>query len=511
MAAARSFIPGLVWGLVILGIGLVLGRVFCGYICPMGTTLDLSDRIVRDKRTSRQNSFEEMGRFRNLKYLILIGLAASALMGLSWHFFFSPLSIITRFYALVLYPVFALFTSILVSTFRPLLAALGFDGLSFVQIKTPYFSTNLFVAVMVATILFLGVLQPRFWCRNLCPAGAILALCSRRPLFRRSVSEACTGCGRCLRACPTSAISNDFVTTAHSECIMCLQCQEVCPEGAVSFRAGKGGVFPSREVDVSRRKFIAAGVTGVAFSAVTMTNLHHLHGGLDPRALIPSTLIRPPGALPEPMFQNRCIRCGECVKGCLTNTLQLVWWEAGLSGLWTPKVTARLAGCEQNCNLCGQVCPTGAIRPLSPDEKQYAKIGTARIIASRCIAWEQNKRCLICDEICPYNAISSQFAAGRTVTVPVVDENKCNGCGYCENKCPVAGESAILVEPLGELRLASGSYKEKAEELGLIFHAKGGVEDHFILNEPGAEGSAGKSEEKGRSGESGLPPGFIVD
>lgn len=511
MAVARSFIPGLAWGLAVLGVGLVLGRVFCGYICPMGTTIDLADRILRDKRTSKRNSFEEMDRFRSLKYLILAGLAGSALLGLGWHFFFSPLSIITRFYALVLYPVFTLFTSVLVTVFGPLLSALGFDGLSFVQVKVPYFSTNLFMAAMVAAILLLGMVQPRFWCRNLCPAGAILGLCSRRPLFRRSVSEACTGCGRCLRACPTSAISSDYVTTAHSECIMCLKCQEVCPEKAVSFNPGKAGSYPSREIDVSRRKFIAAGVTGAALSAVSMTNLHHLHGGLDPRALRSSTLIRPPGALPEPMFQDRCIRCGECVKGCLTNTLQLVWLEAGISGLWTPKIAARLAGCEQNCNLCGQVCPTGAIRPLGPDEKQYAKIGTARIVASRCIAWEQNKRCLICDEICPYNAISSQFVAGHTVTVPVVDENKCNGCGYCENKCPVEGESAVVVEPLGELRLASGSYKDKARELGLVFHAREGVEDHFILNEPGAEGISGKSEEKQSSGGDALPPGFTVE
>jgi MauM/NapG family ferredoxin protein len=247
---------------------------------------------------------------------------------------------------------------------------------------------------------------------------------------------------------------------------------------------------------------------------VTMTHLRHLHGGEAPRALRASTLIRPPGALPEPMFQARCVRCGECVKGCLTNTLQLVWLEAGISGLWTPRITARLAGCEQNCNLCGHICPTGAIRPLSMEDKPFAKVGTARIIPSRCIAWEQNKRCLICDEICPYNAISSQFVPGHTVTVPVIDENRCNGCGYCENKCPVIGESAVVVEPLGELRLASGSYTEKAKELGLVFHAKQGVvEDQFILNAPERQGRGPEKpfpQEASKEGPE-LPPGFIID
>jgi MauM/NapG family ferredoxin protein len=250
----------------------------------------------------------------------------------------------------------------------------------------------------------------------------------------------------------------------------------------------------------------------MAAAAIAMTNLKHLHGGEVPRGLRSSRLVRPPGALPERDFQARCVRCGECVKGCLTNTLQLVWFEAGITGLWTPKITARLAGCEQGCNLCGHLCPTGAIRPLNLEEKIFAKIGTARIIKTRCIAWEQDRRCLICDEICPYNAISSQFVAGHPVTVPVIDENKCNGCGYCEDKCPVSGESAVVVEPLGELRMASGSYKEKARELGLVFHAKTSVEDHFILNAPKRyEQSVEKTPlDQVKEPASALPPGFDI-
>jgi ferredoxin len=198
------------------------------------------------------------------------------------------------------------------------------------------------------------------------------------------------------------------------------------------------------------------------------------------------------------------------MKGCLTNTLQPVWFSAGIAGMWSPRITARLAGCEQNCNVCGHLCPTGAIRPLDLEEKICAKVGTARIIKTRCIAWEKGQKCLICDEICPYNAISSQFAPGHAITLPVVDENKCNGCGYCETKCPVIGESAILVEPTGELRLESGSYRAKARELGLVFHAKAGVEDHFILDGPPQE-REDAPDVNSPTPKSGLPPGFILD
>jgi MauM/NapG family ferredoxin protein len=292
-----------------------------------------------------------------------------------------------------------------------------------------------------------------------------------------------------------NAIGEDYNVTDHSECITCLKCQEICPENAVSFRIRGYAPVSIPPINLGRRRVLGAGFAGAAAAALTMTGLNDLHNGENPSTLRSSQLIRPPGALPEEDFQARCVRCGECVKACLTNTLQPVWFEAGVSGLWSPKVRARLAGCEQACNICGHVCPTGAIRPLSLEEKKFAKVGTARIIKSRCIAWEQNKQCLICDEICPYNAISSQFVSGYPITLPFIDEDKCNGCGYCENKCPVIGESAIVIEPLGELRMSSGSYKERARELGLVFHAKGKVEDHFILNAPPAQ--------KGD-----LPPGF---
>ena len=511
MAVAREFIPKAAWAILFLGLALLLGRVFCGYVCPMGATVDFWDWVIGKRRKSKgENSFEGAGRFRSLKYLFLIALAGSALAGISWIFLFSPLSLMTRFYSFVVYPMGVMIANLFLDLLRPVFPHVGLDSLSYVRYSVPLFNTNLFVASLILGLLLLGMIRPRFWCRNLCPAGALFAIVSLKPLFRRRVSEKCTSCGRCVRSCPMGAIAGDFVRTAHSECITCLTCEDVCPEKAIAFKAGVKVPRLSPELNLERRRVLGAGASGLAAAALTMTSLDHLHGGETPRALRSAGLIRPPGALPETEFQARCVRCGECIKGCLTNTLQPVWFEAGVSGLWTPKITARLAGCEQGCNLCGQVCPTAAIRSLSLEEKAFAKVGTARIDKTRCIAWEQDKKCLICDEICPYNAIVSRFMTGHPVTVPVIDEDKCNGCGYCECKCPVTGESAIIVEPLGELRLASGSYKEKARELGLVFHAKDRVEDHTILNGDPQEGKslppgpAPKDEKK-------LPAGFIAN
>jgi len=157
----------------------------------------------------------------------------------------------------------------------------------------------------------------------------------------------------------------------------------------------------------------------------------------------------------------------------------------------------RLAPCDQNCNVCGKVCPTQAIRSLSLDEKTHAKVGTAILRKEMCLVWAQNKICLICDEICPYNAIVFRPVEGYRR--PVVIASKCNGCGFCEQRCPVKGESAIVVVPDGEIRLKEGSYVKEAKRLQLEFKPDPG-DDKYILEESGFE-----VEEKKKSEERMIP------
>ncbi len=143
-----------------------------------------------------------------------------------------------------------------------------------------------------------------------------------------------------------------------------------------------------------------------------------------------------------------------------TNGLQPTLFQKGIRGLFTPQFVFRIGGCERNCNGCGQICPTGAIRNLSLEEKSYVKIGTAVIHREMCLAWEQDKLCLICDEACPFNAIDSKMVdvMGVKLLRPFVNEELCTGCGICESRCPITGPSAIEVLPIGEERLLTGSY-----------------------------------------------------
>jgi len=162
-------------------------------------------------------------------------------------------------------------------------------------------------------------------------------------------------------------------------------------------------------------------------------------------------LIRPPGVSGEKEFLNKCIRCGNCMRACPTNGLQPVIFESGFSGIWTPHLVPEIGYCEYNCNLCGKVCPTGAIPKLSLADKKEKKLGLACINKDICIPWSQNKECIVCEEHCPVpeKAIKAyeENIFGKNIKKPYVDSSLCVGCGICQNKCPTRPIRAVRVSP----------------------------------------------------------------
>ena len=496
MIASRDFISTLLPGIVLLILTIFAGRFFCSMVCPLGTCIDMTDNAIRGCGSRGAKNAHMPSGYRILKYMVLAFVLAGALVKVSMAAYAAPIPIVTRFFAMLIYPVLTLLVDAGLSVFRPIAQVAGITSLAYADLVNPVFGLKWLILAIPAGIFALSVWTPRFWCRHLCPAGAVLALLSWRPgLFRRRVTDACTSCGLCIKACPMDAINEDPHSTDFSECIACRGCSDVCPEGAVHF-ASPGGALPQRAIRFSthRRALMAAALAGLISALMVRTGLKGSACEGGPGRVMDPELLRPPGSLPECSFLERCVGCGECMKTCPTNTLQPAVLSAGLAGIFTPVLVPRRGPCDTACNACGHVCPTGAIRPLSPAEKRYAKIGTAAIMRQRCIAWEHGKACLICDEVCPYGAISLQRAEGLTVAVPYVDENRCNGCGFCEYYCPVQARSAIVVEPMDALRLQEGSYREKSRQLGLSIETK----------QQGANGREGHPEMQ----EGDLPPGF---
>lgn len=486
------------WSLVLVALTVLVGRFFCGWICPMGTALDLGQRVLPPKTRQNQPSHR---RLEGLKYYLLCFILAGSLLGVTAGLAFDPLVLLTRTLTLSFFPPTIWLANRLLQLTRPLASHLGLLGLTQKVYPQPVMTMGLVSLVLFAGIVALGRIEKRAWCRYLCPLGALLSLGSVLGRVRRQVTDACNDCARCARNCPMGAIHGDFRTTTTRECILCQQCAAICPQGAIRFGAGAPRAQIDRSWGTSRRAFMyaAAGSVGVAAMAQAA-----------PGKLRSARLIRPPGSIPEGDFVNRCVRCGACMKACPTGGLQPTFLQAGLEGLWTAYLVPRLGACEAYCNQCGQVCPTAAIRNLTLEEKQYATMGTAVISRGKCLAWEQLKLCLVCDEVCPYGAIDFRMVTDATGTLerPFVNEEKCTGCGLCEHHCPVDGRAAICVERFGEERKASGSYITPAKRR---LRALQDDRDTDYFREHLEDSAGPNSPQDAEGGDRGLPPGFLED
>ncbi len=451
LLASRTLLAGASLALITLIATLVFGRAWCGWVCPLGTTLDLvSLQRVGGKRQPPSEGW------RRIKYVLLIAILTAALFGNLTLLALDPLTLLFRSFTTAVLPAI---DQIVLTGEQALFqvpgmgeAVTALDGWlrpAFLPPAPLYFQGALIFAGMFAAVIGLNYFAPRFWCRYLCPLGGMLGLVSRPALFRRQVTGACKGCTLCTGLCPTGTIDPDRnYASDPAECTMCMECLAPCPRGLIRFSPGlspAGG----QSYDPNRRQaLITIGMTAVTLGLLRSDRLAKRE---------PPFLIRPPGVREvneDVLSLSKCLRCAECIRTCPTNAIQPAAFEAGLQGFGTPLIVPRLGYCDFSCNACGQICPVEAIPPLSLEEKQQQVIGKAYIDESRCIPWSDHQECIVCEEMCPLaeKAIqleeSEVWAANLTmvkVKLPHVLRELCIGCGICEYKCPLNGEAAIRV------------------------------------------------------------------
>ncbi|MFA5183222.1 MAG: 4Fe-4S binding protein [Syntrophales bacterium] len=463
--ASRTFYGVFILALTVIIATIILGRVFCGWICPLGTLHHLAGNLKK-KTAPNKNT----GLYRT-KYLLLIFILVLAFLGIQLTGILDPLALLIRSLSLSLYPMFSYaLRSFFDGVFAyniPLITGGSEFIYSFLKravlpFNQPSFLQGISIGLIFFLILALNLREKRFWCKYLCPLGALLGILSRYALLKRSVSEDCDGCGACLRNCqggacllgsPGGAVMDKAKAWKNAECLMCLNCDDPCPKNAVSF--GFSRKPASAALDLGKRRIFSSVLAGVAAAPLLRISPLAKIGASEP------TLIRPPGALGEEMFLKRCVKCGECMKVCITGGLQPTFLEAGLEGIWSPVLVPRIGYCEYRCTLCGQVCPTGAIRKLNLEEKAATKIGLAMIDKGRCLPFAHTMSCIVCEEVCPtspkaiwFEEVRLRDRQGRETILkqPHVDLSLCVGCGICETKCPVLGRPAITVTNLGESR-----------------------------------------------------------
>jgi polyferredoxin len=453
---ANLVVLAAVAALMILAI--VLGRVFCGWICPLGSLIEALDFILSPLR--RRNPIA-LRRFPKRKLLVR-----------------HPVSVLLLGAVLV-----TVFTQVPVLQFlHPNIWIIRIVSLTTVGL------------IFLALLLLFSLFARRLWCTYLCPLGALYGLLARIPLFRLRI-HACSSCGRCER-CPTEAASYEQREILAHQCMVCFDYESKCPvegfrlslpEAAAATAAGS--VLPPGRITVpqtrsldasppaqfrskasppssaatppssaatppssaatppssagsppspSRRSFLKHGILLVAGFAAggLLTGIGFLRRRI-------TTLLRPPGVVDEARFVENCLRCLQCVRSCPNQIIKITGGEHGFASLYTPHLEFRTYGCDYFCQVCQQVCPNRAIPLQTLEQKQSTPIGTARIDEKLCVVYKEKLNCLVCEEVCPvpekairYEVSGERSDEGEALREPRMVPELCIGCGICEAKCP---------------------------------------------------------------------------
>jgi polyferredoxin/ferredoxin len=444
---------GLLWGLVTVVLTMILGRFFCGWVCPFGTLHQLTGFFGKSGRNaSYKAAVNQYHRRQTLKYYLLFFLLSSAAGTLLADATRSAFQNSVIFWCLMAATLIALGFAVvkfpsehkrtvsiclaLIATWAVLGFFLGAGQMLGASLQTGlldplpllhrsvnlvllpladadpqklfgsqrYYEGAWVLGALFLTAILLNLKRPRFYCRFLCPLGALFGLLGRYSLWKigKRVDD-CRHCKLCEANCEGGCSPAAVIRT--NECVLCMNCLHECKHDLITFGTLPSATGEMVSPELSRREALITLLSGIAL--IPAMNL----SGNNARNYNPA-VIRPPGALAETDFLRRCLKCGQCMRICPTNIIQPAGLEAGVEGIWTPILNFRIgtSGCQLNCVACSLVCPTAAIRPLSLDEKRgregFAtkgpiRIGTAFVDFGRCLPWAMDKPCIVCQENCP--------------------------------------------------------------------------------------------------------------
>ena len=436
---------------------LLVGRIYCSVICPLGVFQDIVSWIS-GRRKKKKYRFSYSPEIKWLRYGVL-GLFVIAMLTSVGSFvaLLAPYSSYGRIATNLFAPMYRWGNNLLAYF------AERADSYAFYETEVWLKSLPTFL-IAVFTFIVLIVLawrNGRTYCNTVCPVGTILGFFSRFSLFRPVINkEKCKNCSLCSRGCKAACIDYKHHHIDYSRCVACMDCIDTCKHDALRLEYRwkntnktstdkSAQTVTSGQIDNTRRSFLSATAVLAATSMVKAQE-KKVDGGLavveDKKIPVRATPIVPPGAWSARHFARHCTACQLCVSACPNNVLRP---STELMKLMQPEMSYERGYCRPECTSCSEVCPTGAIRPITIEEKSSTRIGHAVWIRKNCIPLTDGVECGNCARHCPSGAIlmvPSDNGDPNSVRIPVVNAERCIGCGACENLCPARPFSSIYVE-----------------------------------------------------------------
>ena len=442
---------GVVATLVILT--LLFGRVYCSVICPLGVMQDIISWIHGKTKKKNRFRFSYSPAKNILRYAVLVLFIAGLALGAhSIAIIIAPYSAYGRIAGNLLAPLYQW-----ANNFFAWIAERA-DSYAFYSTEVWLRSLPTFIiaAVTFVVIFILAWKNGRTWCNTICPVGTVLGFFSRFSLFAPAIdTEKCRNCGLCGKQCKAASINMKEHEIDLSRCVACMDCIDACKDGAIHYVRRKSSKNAAKTEsrketpDKGRRAFIASSAIAMTAAASTKAQIKG-DGGLAPvsRSLKPerNTPVVPAGSKSLKNFTDHCTACQLCVSVCPNQVLRP---STSLDTLMMPEMGFERGYCRPECTLCSEICPAGAIKPVSRVEKSSIQVGIAVINLDNCIVNTDGVHCGNCSKHCPANAIRmvrKEPDSDNWLRIPTVNENRCIGCGACENVCPARPLAAIHIE-----------------------------------------------------------------
>ena len=442
---------GVVAALVILT--LLFGRVYCSVICPLGVMQDIISWIHGKTKKKNRFRFSYSPAKNILRYAVLVLFIAGLALGAhSIAIIIAPYSAYGRIAGNLLAPLYQW-----ANNFFAWIAERA-DSYAFYSTEVWLRSLPTFIiaAVTFVIIFILAWRNGRTWCNTICPVGTVLGFLSRFSFFAPAIdTDKCRNCGLCGKQCKAACINMKEHEIDLSRCVACMDCIDACKDGAIHYVRRKSSKNAAKTEsrnetpDKGRRAFIASSAIAMTAAASTKAQIKG-DGGLAPvsRSLKPerTTPIVPAGSESLKNFTDHCTACQLCVSVCPNQVLRP---STSLDTFMMPEMGFERGYCRPECTLCSEICPAGAIKPVSRVEKSSIQVGIAVINLDNCIVNTDGVHCGNCSKHCPANAIRmvrKEPDSDNWLRIPTVNENRCIGCGACENVCPARPLAAIHIE-----------------------------------------------------------------